>query len=122
MTGILIFTAGRDDAFEDYQKSVKNGHCFDEIKDYLPEEEFATLREKYEVGNAHFWGTSVETKWNKVESGDIVLIYRNGQYIAQARVVHTTSNLELAEAVWNVEGNPWDESVAFRVDKDTAQV
>lgn len=110
MTGILIFTAGRDDAFEDYQKSVKNGHQFDEIKDYLPEEESATLREKYEGETAHFWGTSVETKWNKVESGDIVLIYRNGQYIAQARVVHTTSNLELAEAVWNVEGNPWDES------------
>lgn len=114
MTGILIFTAGREDAFEDYQRSVKEGHRFDEVEAYLPGEEFATLREKYEGKTAHFWGTSVKSKWKKVESSDIALIYRDGHYIAQARVVHTCTNLELAEAVWNVERNPWDESSPWK--------
>lgn len=110
MTGIIIFTAGREDAFEDYQRSVRQGHSLDELGPFLSEDDLTTLRETYEDGTAHFWGTSVESKWQKVASGDIALIYRRGEYIAQARVVHMTTNLELADEIWNTEGNPWDES------------
>jgi hypothetical protein len=110
MTGITIFTAGREDAFEDYRRSVKQGHSLDELSPYLTEDELASLRDTYEDDTAHLWGTSVESKWQKVSPGDIVLVYRQGEYIAQARVVYTATNVELADELWNTEGNPWDES------------
>lgn len=110
MTGIIIFTAGREDAFQDYQRSVRQGHSLDELDPFLSEDNLETLRETYEDDTAHFWGTSVESKWQKVTPGDIALVYRRGEYIAQARIVYTSTNLELAEEIWNTEGNPWDES------------
>lgn len=110
MTGIIIFTAGREDAFQDYQQSVRQGHSLDELDSFLSEDVLETLRETYEDDTAHLWGTSVESKWQKVTPGDIALVYRRGEYIAQARVVYTSTNLELAEEIWNTEGNPWDES------------
>ncbi len=110
MTGIIIFTAGREDAYKDYQRSVKQGHQFEELAPYLSEDDLTTLRETYEDDTAHFWGTSVESKWKKVAPGDIALVYREGEYFAQARVVYTATNFELADEIWNTEGNPWDES------------
>lgn len=110
MTGITIFTAGREDAFEDYRRSVKQGHSLDELSPYLTEDELASLRDTYEDDTAHLWGTSVESKWQKVSPGDLVLVYRQGEYISQARVVYTATDVELADELWNTEGNPWDES------------
>ena len=110
MTGIIIFTAGREDAYRDYQRSVKSGHTFEELEPHLSEVELERLTETYEGDTAHVWGTSVQSKWDGVKPGDIALVYRRGKYIAQGRVVLTTHNYELAEALWDTEGNPWDDS------------
>jgi len=110
MTGIIIFTAGREDAFQDYQQSVKQGHPIPELESFLSDDDLNTLRETYEDDIAHLWGTSVESKWKKVGPGDVALVYRRGEYIAQGRVTYTTTNIDLAEEIWNTEGNPWDES------------
>jgi hypothetical protein len=110
MTGIIIFTAGREDAFQDYQQSVRQGHSIAELEPFLSDDDLNTLRETYEDDIAHLWGTSVESKWQKVAPGDVVLVYRRGEYIAQGRVIYTTTNIDLAEEIWNTEGNPWDES------------
>ena len=114
MTGILIFTAGRDDAFEDYQKSVQDGHSFSQLEPHLSDSDMSAISDYYEDGVAHFWGTSVDDKWQKVQQGDIALIYRDGKYIARAQVVHRAESLSLAEEIWNVEGNPWDEESPWR--------
>lgn len=108
MTGIVIFTAGREDAYEDYKRSVRDGHRIDDYDQYLDDHTTQRLRDAYEDDIAHFWGTSVENKWNFVEPGDIALVYRDGGFIARADVLLTEQNYDLAEAIYDIEGNPWD--------------
>lgn len=109
VTGILIFTAGREDAFEDYKRSVREGHSIDEIAGYLSAEERDRIASLYEGDVVHLWGTSAESRWNPVQRGDIALVYRDDGYIARADVVYTTENLELARALWDTGDNPWDD-------------
>jgi hypothetical protein len=114
MTGVVIFTAGRDDAYEDYQRSVDQGHDVEAVAEYLPADLVDTLRETSEDDVVRLWGTSVENKWRKVEPGDIALVYREGGFIAQASVLATHDDPELAEALWDIEGNPWDSENPWR--------
>ena len=64
MTGIIIFTAGREDAYRDYQRSVKSGHTFDELEPHLSEGVLELLTETYEGDTAHGWSTSIQSKWD----------------------------------------------------------
>ncbi len=44
MTGIVILPAGRDDAFEDYKRFVRDGHPIDDIESYLDEDDLELFR------------------------------------------------------------------------------
>lgn len=107
MTGIVIITAGREDAYQDYKRSVDDGHAPEEFKQFLDSEYVERITDP-ESGSVHVWGTSVDGKWRAVESGDIALVYREGGYIAQGTVVDTLDNQDLAEHLFRIEGNPWD--------------
>ncbi len=113
MTGIAIITAGREDAYQDYLQSVKGGHDPAEFEGHLPDTEVEAVTDS-ETEKVHLWGTSVDSKWQFVEGGDIALIYRDGRYIAQATVVRTRDDLDLAEHLWRTEGNPWDPESPWR--------
>lgn len=105
MTGIVIFTAGREDAYQDYLRSVQDGYERAELDEFLPEDFTARASDDEPV---RVWGTSVANKWQRVSQGDIVLVYREGGFIAQARVLSKRDDLELAEHLYDLEGNPWD--------------
>lgn len=107
VTGIVIFTAGREDAYQDFLESVKEGFEPDRIDEHLPAD-FSAPVEDGDTGRIRLWGTSAEHKWRQVEAGDIVLIYRDGAYIAQAKVLSLHQNQELAQDLYDREGNPWD--------------
>lgn len=113
MTGIAIITAGREDAYQDYVQSVREGHDPAEFEGYLSDTEIDAVTDS-ETGKVHLWGTTVDSKWQFVEGGDIALIYRGGRYIAQATVVRTRDDLDLAEHLWCIEGNPWDPESPWR--------
>lgn len=126
MTGIVIFTAGREDAYQDFLDSVKEGYEPERIREYLPAE-FSAPVEDGDTGRVRLWGTSVEHTWRQVDAGDIVFVYRNGAYIAQAKVLSTHQNRELAEHLYNREGNPWDpanpwEYLAFVTDVEEIDI
>jgi hypothetical protein len=108
MTGVVVFTAGREDAYEDYKRSVRDGHPINDYDQYLGERTAERLLDAYPDGIAHVWGTSVENTWNYVEPGDIALVYRDGGFIARADVLSTEQNYDFAEEIFNFEGNPWD--------------
>lgn len=114
MTGILIFTAGREDAYEDYKTSVRNGYPLSELEPHLSADEFDAISDIYEDDRVRLWGTSAEGKWRSVDQGDIALVYRDQTYIARTQVVHTTENLELARSLWDLERNPWDPNNPWR--------
>lgn len=113
MTGLVIVTAGRKDAYNDYVTSVKEGYEHSDLSDRLPPE----LNDKLEAtddGRIRLWGTSVKRMWQKVEVGDISLVYRDGKMIAQATVIETLNDVEIAEDLWNTEENPWDPEKPWR--------
>jgi hypothetical protein len=80
------------------------------LVDFLVQERIDVI----ETEKVHLWGTSVDSKWQFVEGGDIALIYRDGRYIAQATVVRIRDDLDLAEHLWRTEGNPWDHESPWR--------
>lgn len=110
MPGIVIFTAGRQDAYEDYKRSVDDGHPIEELEPYLSPEDCEELRVTSEDGNAHLWGSSVPDKWQNVEPGDIALIYHDGEFVARGQVTLLRENYELAEHLWKdtVDHDRWD--------------
>ena len=105
MVGIVIITAGREDAYQDYVRSVKNGYEPADLATHLPEDFTARASEAEPI---RVWGTSVDDKWRKISQGDIALVYRDGGFIAQARVLSTRNDFDLAEHLYDLEGNPWD--------------
>lgn len=113
MTGITIITAGREDAYQDYVQSVKEGHDPAEFDGYLSDAEVEAVTDP-DTERVHLWGTTVDSKWQSVEAGDIALVYRDGRYIAQATVVRTRDDLELAKHLWRKEGNSWDPDSPWR--------
>ncbi len=106
----MIFTAGRQDAYEDYKRSLKRGHPLEEIESYLTDEEFEDLKATSEDGRAHLWGSSVAGKWQNVEPGDIGFVYREGQFVSRGRVLLLSENHALAEHLWKdgVDHDRWD--------------
>lgn len=110
MTGIVIFTAGRQDAYEDFQQSVREGHRLAEIKPYLPENALKELEVTSDDDRVHLWGTSVADKWQNVDSGDITLVYHDGQFVARGQVLFLSQNHDLAAHLWkeSVDHDRWD--------------
>lgn len=111
MTGIVIITAGREDAYKGYRRSVKDGYEPGDLGGHLPDEFTARASEDVPI---RLWGTSVADKWQNVTQGDIVLVYRDGRFIAQARVLSTRDDLQLAEHLYDREGSTWDEYDPWR--------
>lgn len=105
MKGIVIITAGREDAYQDYIESIKEGIPLENVERYVSEEHLQMLAEGDE-DRVRLWGTTAEDKWNRVERGDIVLIYREGKFIGRARAIVTEDNPTLAEHLWEAD-SPW---------------
>ena len=111
MTGIVIFPAGRQDAFEDYKRSLKGGHPIEEVAPYLSDEELEHLQATSEDDRAHVWGSSAAGKWQNVEPGDIGFVYHDGGFVTRGRVLLLSENRALAESLWkdSVDHDRWDD-------------
>lgn len=111
MTGIVILPAGREDAFEDYQRFIRDGHPIDDVEPYLTAEELELFRTTSDDDRVHVWGTSVGGAWKNVERNDITLVYHDGGFAARGQVLNLRKNPDLAEYLWreNVEHNRWDD-------------
>lgn len=56
------------------------------------------------------WGNREGTKssWSKIELGDFLLFYRQGDYIYGAEIIDTETNTGLAKELWpDDDGDPW---------------
>jgi len=49
-------------------------------------------------------------KWERLEPGDVVLMFRDGEAFVSARITHKTHNQPLADELWsrNDEGDTWE--------------
>ena len=111
MTGIVILPAGRKDAFEDYQRFVRDGHPISDIETYLTDEDLELFRTTSDNDCVHVWGTSVDGAWRNVERNDIALVYHDGGIVARGQVLHLRNDSDLARYLWkeNVDHNRWDD-------------
>ncbi len=111
MAGIVILPAGRDDAFEDYKRFVRDGHPIDDIESYLDENNLELFRTTSDEDLVHVWGTSVDGAWRNVERNDIVLVYHNGEFVARGQILQLRHDPNLAEYLWkeNVNHSRWDD-------------
>ncbi|QAU11663.1 restriction endonuclease [Halorubrum sp. BOL3-1] len=111
MTGIVILPAGRDDAFEDYKRFVRDGHPIDNIESYLGADDLELFRTTSDEDRVHVWGTSVDGAWRNVERNDIVLVYHDGGFVARGQVLQLRHDPNLAEYLWkeNVDHGRWDD-------------
>jgi len=111
MTGIVILPAGRDDAYQDYQRFVKDGHPIDDVEDYLSDEEIELFRTTSEDDRIHVWGTSVDGTWQNVDRNDIALVYHDSGFVARGQVLLLKRDRDLAEHLWkeNVDHDRWDD-------------
>lgn len=104
MTGIVLFSTGATDDSPEFEKSVKRGFEPDEVSPPLPQEFVDSVIDP-RTDRVHLWGTTAETKWESVEPGDVALVYRDGEYRAQAVVIGKEVNQTLAEALWTSGGD-----------------
>lgn len=111
MTGIVILPAGRDDAFEDYKRFVRDGHPIDDIESYLDGDDLELFQTTSDEDLVHVWGTSVDGAWRNVERNDIVLVYHDGGFVARGQVLQLRHDPNLAEYLWkeNVDHDRWDD-------------
>ncbi|MBX0298147.1 restriction endonuclease [Haloarcula nitratireducens] len=105
MVGIVIITASRDDVYQDYLRTVKEGLDLAELTEYLPDDFTARADDDESV---RLWGTSVVHTWQKVEHGDIALFYHDGRFVGQARVLSTREDPALATHLFDIDGDPQD--------------
>jgi 5-methylcytosine-specific restriction protein B len=102
--GPAIYRApfGSDEAQANFERTVLSGVDGDGI-------DASTQREL--GGTVRLWGTkeSVEGSWRKVEPGDFLIFYRDGQYEYAAEVLETERNEGLGREVWpnHGDGAPW---------------
>lgn len=107
MTGIVLFTTGQRDRPLEVAQCVQEGREPARLASYCSSDFVESVTDP-RTNKVHLWGTTAETKWQSVEPGDIALVYGDGRYQAQATVVGTQRNPELAENLWATDGDSGD--------------
>lgn len=107
MTGIVLFTTGQRDPPLEFARCVEEGREPASIASYCSNDFVKSVTDP-RTNKVHLWGTTAETKWESVEPGDIALVYGDGRYLAQATVVGTQRNPELAENLWPTDDDAGD--------------
>ena len=109
MTGVILFTAGRRDAYQDYQEAVARGISYEALEEYLADSLLTKLRSVHS-GRVPFWGTQREVYWDKTRPGDEVLFYHGGEFVGRATVLAKAVNLPLAKDLWRALGTTRDDA------------
>jgi len=89
---------------EHYRVSIKDGKSFGSIKKFLIDEEIEKIKPLSASGNLKYWGSTPGSSnlrfWGRMEPGDEVIFYREGDYIGLGIVGATINNEKLAEYTW----------------------
>ncbi|WP_276248555.1 hypothetical protein [Haladaptatus sp. YSMS36] len=109
MTELVIFTAGRDDAFADYQRSVVRGISLETLAEYFDETVLTRLTDAHSE-RAPVWCTQLDQYWQRLSAGDEAIFYHNKRFVGRATVLAKATSLPLAEDLWRAPGTTWKET------------
>lgn len=116
MSKVLLQPAGSLEADEHYRDTVDNPVDLSKISKFLQTEIVNELKGLYSGSAMPVWGVTSgkdegnKSKWEKVETGDVVLFSADSRIFSSATVVLKTHNKELAKELWGVDanGNTWE--------------
>jgi hypothetical protein len=125
---IYIVVAGGNPAAErHFEDTIQKKRTLKEVRQFLPDPQIKNLEQIYHDSPFIVWGSVPgplnETRWNRMEPGDIVLINNRGRIKFAGEVAATVRSKELARYFWreNDAGATW-ELMYFIVNEERTNV
>ena len=109
---VNIFRAPAD--YQHFKDTIEDGEPVAEVKTFLYEDEKTKLERVAKGGIVRYWGSipgEANTRnFKKLQSGDEILFYRTGHFIALCTIAFTTINPKLARHSWGETetGKTWE--------------
>lgn len=106
MTSIIVQPAKTAAAQRNYERTVRNPVHLERIASALSEADREALEVLHPHGRVPLWGTSpgeqgqLQSKWERIQTGDIVLFTGQGAVFALARVTRKFESAAAADRLW----------------------
>lgn len=101
---LFVFTAGSLQAYQHYIDTIEDGFSLDSIKGFITSPMYNALKAIYGEDKIKAWGAVPGPQnvknWERMQTGDRVLVYRKGYYEYYATVSFKIHNKELAKHLW----------------------
>ncbi len=128
MRKIFIVVAGGNTAAQrHFEDTIQRKRSVDEVKQFLPQEQADNLQNIYHRSDFIVWGSVPgpmnEPRWDKMDPGDVVLIYNSGSIRFAGEVAAKVRSRELARYFWreNEDKATW-ELMYFIVNEEEVNV
>lgn len=116
MTHLIFQPAGNQGGREHYRDTIEKPVAFDRIAKHVDNETLELLRGIYGGGAIPTWGATPgtnkvnESKWNRIDPGDIALFLKESKAFASAVVTLKARSPDLARELWGVneDGQTWE--------------
>lgn len=114
MTQVILQPASGVHPTEHYRETIEKPVPLERIRPHISDELFVTLKGLYPEGRALVWGAipGVQNtpKWDRMQTGAIVLFYKDKKFISSAQLTLKTRNSQLARELWKTRkgGETWE--------------
>lgn len=122
---VIVQPAGNPEGRRNYAKTVENPIPLTTTQQHLAASDQAQLQKFHPSGAVPVWGTTsgergqMESRWNKISSGDTILFTGKNRVFKVARITHKFRSQSLADALWerkttaNGSRAPWEFMYSF---------
>src|SRR5437667_1338425 len=123
----LVVAGGNAAAEQHFEDTIQRKRDIGEVRRFLPSREIENLENIYHGSNFIVWGAVPgpmnESRWERMEPGDVVLIYNHGRIRFAGEIAAKVRNKELARYFWkeNETGTTW-ELMYFIVNEERTDV
>jgi hypothetical protein len=123
----LVVAGGNAAAEQHFEDTIQRKRTIGEVRGFLPSREIENLENIYHGSNFIVWGAVPgpmnESRWERMEPGDVVLIYNHGSICFAGEIAAKARNRELARYFWkeNEAGSTW-ELMYFIVNEERTNV
>ena len=108
MTQVILQPASGKHPTEHYRETIENSVPLVRIRPHISDELFASLQGLYPEGRALVWGAipgeQNTPKWDRMQTGALVLFYKDKRFISSAQLTLKTRSSRLARELWRTLG------------------
>lgn len=104
---VIVQPAGNPEGRKNYSKTVESPIPLSTTQQHLHASDQAQLQKLHPSGAVPVWGTTpgergqMESRWNRIASGDTVLFTGKSKVFKIARVTHKFRSKSLADSLWD---------------------